>query len=151
MDLATQTSHLYVDGVDELVEAFNIDGTFDWTVADWELGALVSSAWYLDGAISEMYLDTTTYTNFSAGSNRLLFADADGVAVDLGQTCEIPSGSQPILCMFKQDNVGGNSGYGGDFSLVGSPTLVGGPFPANPIIGAVGGGSVGGRGRGRMK
>lgn len=121
-DVGNSVSHLYIDDTDRLSESINSDLAIDYTTAaDWGIGATVSGSNKLDGCLTEFYLNTADYLDFSVEANRRKFISADLVAVNLGADGSTPTGNQPIVYLRGPSaRFATNLGYGGDFSVTGS-------------------------------
>jgi len=80
-----------------------------------------------NGCAGDVWFDDS-YFDLTVEANRRLFIDASGDPVDLGNTGENPTGSDPLLFFggFQEPsdwNAGTNLGTGGDFTATGSVVL----------------------------
>ncbi len=125
-NLATTTTHLYVNDVDVKNVTIALDGAIDYTRPAWTIGALTGGAsQFVSGALAEFYL-TTEYLDLSVIRNRRKFIDANLQAVWLGTDGSLPTGTAPLIYAPDGDPTT-NAGTGGVFVANGSPTDVQGP------------------------
>jgi hypothetical protein len=98
-------------------------GNIDFTAPDHTVGAAVSGNSAFTGNLSEVWMDFGTYIDFSVEANRRKFIDSQGGPVPLGNTGQIPTGSQPTLCLNRSlPNWNSNVGSGGGLTLNGTLT-----------------------------
>lgn len=120
--LGITTAYLYVDDVLEGTPSVVVDDTIDYTLATiWTVGAKSTPDQYVDGAISELWADFTSYMNLPVEANRRKFFDKYGNPVPKGDDGSRPTGLRPILYFPKGDG-SDNKGYGGIFTENGAPT-----------------------------
>lgn len=115
--------HVYVDGVDagfvygHYVTSRRLEIGTGTTINLLGDGAGTSAL----GSLGFVYV-SDTYIDFSQEANRLKFFDSMGYPVDIGADGSLPTESSPLVYMNKDFILGTNSGTGGDFTIVGSPT-----------------------------
>lgn len=122
-DLATGTSIMYVDDVEEAAPSTVVDDTIDYT-KDRAAIASIDGIPFFDGEMSELYF-TTEFIDISVEANRRKFITSDGKPADLGADGSTPTGNQPIVYISGDASVwndGTNLGSGGDFVMSGAVT-----------------------------
>jgi hypothetical protein len=126
-DVGNSAGHLYLNGVDDLNQVTNADGTIDYTGTDWTIGSGPGGAGKANVNMADMCFDPT-YIDLSVAGNRAKFIDGSSKPVDLGADGSTPTGSQPIL--FHHIDVDAaastfatNLGTGGGFTENGSLTV----------------------------
>jgi len=125
-NLATAAAHLYVNGVDDLAGGGTLtNDTIDYTVGDWGVGGDSNAGNKLDGCLSELYLATGQYLDFSVAANLRKFITASGRPAYLGRDGSKPTGTQPIMYLHLNKNeavanLATNRGSGGDPSITGA-------------------------------
>jgi hypothetical protein len=126
---ATPITHLYIDGTEKNSQNTAVDDTLQYTIGAWGIGAATGTNNPFVGKLAELWLDLTTYIDFSVAENREKFISTAGNPVFLGANGHLPTGSQPI-CYMKDGGIV-NSGSGGDFNSLqeGVPTKTQGPGP----------------------
>jgi hypothetical protein len=115
---------LYIDDVSDDAGANDVAAAFDidYTDTGWEFGARAPSSSKLSADVAEAYF-AATFLDMTTTSNRRKFNDGAGHPVDLGVTCDKPTGSQPIVCFKGPETAWAtNSGNGGNFSVTGALT-----------------------------
>ena len=128
-NLATFTTHMYVDGVSNKGQLHNniLNQFVDLTHTSYYIGSQDDGTLKYNGEVSEMYW-TDEYIDLSVQSNREKFIDSTGTGaapVDLGSDGSSPTGTQPLLYMKGNAsvwNAGTNAGSGGDFTMTGAVT-----------------------------
>ena len=125
-DLATTTSHLYLDDVSDQNTVTRLNNTIDYTGPAWGLGAYINGMGGLNGAASEFYFNTAEYLDLSVETNRRKFISASGKPTPPGVTGELPTTNQPIIYCPDGDATN-NLGSGGNFTKYGAPVRVAGP------------------------
>lgn len=126
----TSRRHIYVDGVSDLNVASWTNATIDYTSGEpFSIAARSDGEFLWDGSMAEVYF-ATTYLDLSQSTNRLKFRTAAGKPADLGETGTGPTGAQPLVYLrdFGDFRNGRNRGSGGNFSVVGAPQPVVGPW-----------------------
>lgn len=123
-DLATSTTHLYVNGVSSKTVTTVSDGTVPYATGVAYVGALQNNFQKFNGSLAEVWFDTT-FIDFSVQSNREKFRTVTGHPVPLASD-GTPSGlTQPILYLHNQvPSFETNLGSGGGMTETG--TLVDG-------------------------
>ncbi|PCI53448.1 MAG: hypothetical protein COB36_12335 [Alphaproteobacteria bacterium] len=82
--------------------------------------------------LGNVWFDPTTYHDLTQQSVIDLFHDGDGKPFDWGSTGEIPTGSQPPICLNKDAaDVHENLGYLGDYTPVGAAPTNFSPTPSD--------------------
>lgn len=129
-DLATTTTHLYIDGVSDKVDtAGPTDDVIDYTSPNWGVGGATGGAAVFKGAFSEFYFAPGEFLDFSVEANRRKFIGADGSPANLGPDGSKPTGTAPIIYLSGgKDAFPINRGTGGSFTAVGTSLTV--PFAA---------------------
>lgn len=74
--------HLYIGDTDELNVTTYDAGSFDFTVADWAVGAVPDGSNKLNGGIAELLFWTGAYTDLSVTANRRRFFSSAGKPVN---------------------------------------------------------------------
>jgi hypothetical protein len=89
----------------------------------WDVGFFSGSPdSYFNVEMSEVWFDTV-WTDLTVQATRERWRTAAGKPADLGNSGQIPTGSQPIIYLSgDKDTFANNKGYGGSFSNIGSPT-----------------------------
>lgn len=135
-DLAVVTAFVYVDDVlATLATETIVDDLIDYDVTPpgWGFGGETGKpSEFLIAGLSDFYF-STEFVDLSVDANRRKFIDADGMAVYLGDTGELPTGTAAAMYIRGiQTNQALNSGTGGDF--VSQATQVPGetPGPTEP-------------------
>ena len=114
-------AHIYVDGSSDLTVNTHVAGNIDWTRADHQIGASVTS-FKLDADVADFYLNIGEYVDLS--SNLAKFYNS-GMSVDLGATGTNPTGNQPIVYLSRRNGAStfaSNKGSGGGFTETGELT-----------------------------
>lgn len=120
-----RTTHMYVNDVDVKVLSLDVGSAFSvnmQTITDrFYLGATGSSQ--IDHELSEFFIHQGTCMDLSVVANRRKFISATKRPVFLGSDGSRPFGSQPLIYL-KGSGTGFNvnSGSGGNFTTVGTPT-----------------------------
>lgn len=130
--------HIYVNDADDTgtVSDFT-DGTIDYTVADWAIGAIANGNSKFNGCLAELWFAPGVYLDLSVEANRRKFISDDGKAVFLGTDGSLPTGTAPLVYTHLDDgeavaNFATNRGSGGDFAITG--TLETGSTAPEPYI-----------------
>jgi len=99
------------------------NATYPWAACDRQaLGDSSFADTPFNGKIGFLYF-SNVYTDFSDESNRLKFFDAFGYPVDLGSDGSNPSGTAPLMYLYKDVHLGADSsGNGNNFTPVNTPT-----------------------------
>ena len=117
-DLSTTTMQIYVEDVSDLgTPSANTNDTINYSSVDGQWWMFVNSGSPGNADITDLYFDPTTHLDLSVTANRRKFISAGLAPVDLGATCQLPTGSQPIACFkgpFGSFNT--NVGTGGNFT-----------------------------------
>jgi hypothetical protein len=96
-DGTTANGQIYVNDVSDRAAAAtlnNDNGCFTSPV--WGIGGVVNNQ--LNADLGDFYVNLTTYVDLTVAANRRLFSDAAGKPVDLGPSCNLPTGSTPTAC-----------------------------------------------------
>lgn len=115
-DLATTTTHLYVDDVSDKVVTTATNDSIDYTgTGGW-------SAFYQKSAsVAEFYFAPGQYLDLSVQANREKFI-LNGAPVSLGSDGSLPTGVAPAIYLPNRAAlVGTNAGTGGNFTINGAP------------------------------
>lgn len=128
-DLATTTSHLYVNDVDELVETIITNDTIDHSATEHYIGRNTTAVQFMDGNLGQFYINEAEYVDLSVAANRRKFSTANSLPVDMGSDGSTPTGTAPIMFFNNpiaswQTNLGGGGGFTENGAL-----LDGGLFP----------------------
>jgi len=118
----TSRNHIYINEVDKSTYSTFTNDNIDFTNQDHYIGEKTSGGGYqFKGRIAHLFLDYT-YRDLSTESNRRLFIDANGGSTPPATL----SALNPImyLPMTTAYSIGENIGSGGDFTSVGSPTII---------------------------
>lgn len=122
-DLATTTTHVYLNDVSDKTSNTVTNDTIDYATAtpNWAVGSRTDATLKFNGALAELYFAPGQYLDFSTESNRRKFIDADGLPVSLGADGSTPTTTAPAIYL-KGDNsaFGVNSGTGGNFTVNGA-------------------------------
>ena len=94
---AALKAHLFFNDVDETNMSVKIEGTVDYTRADYAFGARVAGALKLTGCLSQFYFNPEEYIDFTVEANRRKFVSAGGKPVDMGADGSGPTGSVPLV------------------------------------------------------
>lgn len=124
-DTSMPVGMLYVDDVPTVLTVTS-GINFNFSAGTVLVGA--RSGGYFPGSLAEVWLMPGTYMDLTVAANRRKFRTADGRPVDLGSTGSTPTGSQPPLYLSVRasgsaNDFATNRGSGGDFSVLGSPSL----------------------------
>jgi hypothetical protein len=122
--------HFYVDDVSTLTVGTYIDDTIDFTKEDWAVGARPDGNVKYSGDLADLWFAPGVYFDLSVEQNRRKFISDLKSPVDLGAMGELPTTIPPAI--FLSGPAAGwqvNRGYGGGFTLVGSPTALLDPGP----------------------
>lgn len=116
---------LYVNDISDLSVITFIDGTIDYTLADWAIGAAPSGGLKLNGCLAEVYFAADQYLDFSVISNRRKFISSNGKPVYLGADGSLPTGVAPLIYQHLDNgeavaNFATNRGTGGNFTITGT-------------------------------
>lgn len=117
-NLATTTTHLYLDGSEDANEVTANDNNIDYAGgSEWSLGAEADGTDFITADVAEFYFDPN-YIDLSQASNRVKFIGADAKPVNIIRSW--PSGSQPLVYLNVRKNDPAsefyvNKGSGGDF------------------------------------
>lgn len=121
--------HIYVDGVNQALTV-NTYANNNIVFVDpfgYRIGSN-GSAFYLNGALADFWIDIGNYMDLSLAANREKFRSAAGQPADLGADGSTPTGSAPIIYLggaFSgwQTNKGTGGGFtiGGGISATASP------------------------------
>ena len=111
--------HIYVTDVSDLAVTTFTDGTIDYTLSDWGVGALPDASLKWNGCISELFFHPV-YIDLSVEANRRKFITAAGKPAFLGANGSTPLGVQPLLYSPTGDPSASQLGSGGLFSLTGA-------------------------------
>lgn len=126
----TSRRHIYVDGVSDLNVASWSNDTIEYTTGEpFSIAARSDGEFGWDGSMAAVYF-TTSYLDLSQSANRLKFRTAAGKPANMGETGSGPTGAQPLVYFrdFEDFRLGQNRGTGGNFTVVGSPVPVVGPW-----------------------
>ena len=92
-NVATTDMDIYVDGISSRAGSTNVDATLDYTRTAWTVGCHSTVGTYgHNGALSELWMDLTTYIDLSVAANLAKFIDTSGNPVDLGADGSTPTG-----------------------------------------------------------
>lgn len=121
-NLATTTTRLYINGVTDNNPSVVVDGTLDYDIGTFFVGAHFASTGLLPASLCEVWFDDT-YIDFSDAGNRAKFRTAGGKPVDLGADGSTPTGTAPVLYLRNEvpafeTNVGGGGGMTENGTLV---------------------------------
>jgi hypothetical protein len=124
-DMATLTTHLYVNDVLDMNNVFTADANLDYTGGDCSVGGDPNGSNKMNGCLADLYFAPGQYLDFSVTANRRLFISATGKPVHLGTSGAIPTGTAPIVFLSIKKgeaaaNFALNRGTGGDFTITGS-------------------------------
>ena len=140
--------HMYVNDLSEIAPGSPTDDAIDYTQATWGIAGNAAGTLFFNGAIDELYFNTTAYFDFSVEANRRRFISSTGYPVNLGPSGYKPTGTAPIVYLrTPYNNAGLNSGTGGDFVINGAPVWTTGPVPIILGFGIAGGRGLGVGGR----
>jgi len=128
--------HLYIgDTLDLSVSVYN-DDTFDFTLADWCIGARSDGLNKIEADFTHFWFMPGLYIDFSLESNRRKFLTPDGRPAFLGASGEYPTGTPPLVYMSgATDTWHVNDGSGGGFTENGALTDGGDAGTAGQPIG----------------
>ncbi len=122
-NLATATLQVYVEDAVEVSgsnSSSNVTINYNDTTPQWFFFDPGSPG---NADLADMWFDPTTAIDLSVIANRRKFISASLAPVNLGSTCELPTGTSPILCVKgPTNNWLTNLGTGGNF-LLNSGTL----------------------------
>lgn len=119
VDMTDQSkTRLYVDGaaVTPTYLAFSND-TFDFTLADWSIGAIPNGTSIFDGSLGDIWFQPGLWLDFDDPRVLRKFITADGLPARLGASGEGPTGSAPLLYMSGAFDSWTNHGTGGAFTV----------------------------------
>jgi len=115
----TGKRNLYVNDVSDLTVLSYIDDlvAYDSFVNDYLLATLFAgSVDKFEGAVCDLWFNTTEFIDFSIEANRRKFIDENGDPVYLGADGALPTGTVPSLYLSgNAQDQGVNGGFGGDF------------------------------------
>ncbi len=122
-DAAAGLMTLAIDDVVNSVQTFPLNTNTGGAPTAWYIGASSTGSNKLNASLSEFYLTTDVYYDFSIVANRRKFISATKRPVFLGADSSIPTGSKPEI-YFKGSGTGFNvnSGLGGNFTTTGTLT-----------------------------
>lgn len=123
---ASLLADLYIDDVSITTTISpQIEGTVDYTLTDWTVGARIGGVSHYNGCISELYFNSAEYLDITSQTNRRKFIDASGDPVDLGADGSTPTGTAPIIYLPNAfGSFGTNAGSGGNFTEDGGSSVV---------------------------
>jgi hypothetical protein len=119
----TGKRNLYLDGTSDYQSNKYTDNNIELSSESCVVGSVSTSFGFFNGTIGGLYY-TQDYIDFSQEANRLKFVDAFGFLVDLQPAIDAADIPAPLVHM-KFDTssaLGTNSGSGGDFTPINSPT-----------------------------
>tara|TARA_R100000234_G_C5002175_1_gene180834 strand:- start:104 stop:4132 length:4029 start_codon:yes stop_codon:yes gene_type:complete len=121
---SSNTSHLYVDGVDVKDLQNSQTGTIDYTSrGNFSVGGTTSGGNKWFGDLGEVYF-TNEFVDLSQASNRLKFLTSDAKPANLGSDGSTPTGTQAILYLANAfGTFQNNLGSGGNFTENGELTV----------------------------
>lgn len=117
-NLATTTFQLFVEDVDDTPAIVtNTNAMIDYTGGSGSSVFFTGLSSIANFDIADFWFDPTTFNDLTNTAFRRKFISAGLAPVDLGTTCQLPTGSQPIGC-FKgpTTNFLTNAGSGGNFT-----------------------------------
>lgn len=130
--VGTSANYCYLNDVAQsLSPNESVDAAVAWSLQDnWWGGAFTGASPLLNGALAELYLNTTEAMAFSTESNRRKFRSATGKPVSLGATGSVPTGTAPLIYLHLDDgeaatNFKTNRSGATSFSEVGTLTTFG--------------------------
>ncbi len=121
-DTTNQQYEMYInDALEQNHVPFNA-GTILYSTGAFTIGKRsTSSSSFLNGCLSDLYINMTEKLDFSIEANRRLFTDANGNRISLGSQGQLPTGNPPIIYMNGNENTFHlNLGSGGPFINLGS-------------------------------
>ena len=119
-DLATTTTHLYINGVSDITISAAIDGAINYTVTNVWVGTNGSGSFTMDGLFCEFYF-TNEYLDISSSANREKFRTSGGKPVDLGADGSTPTGTAPWIYLREEVPAWeSNQGSGGGMTEAGT-------------------------------
>lgn len=124
-DFAATTAKLALNGVVEHTPTPS-DTECDYTKDRHVIGAYRGGGGKYRGAVSELYMDFTTYNDPAVAANMALFRTATGLPANLGKHGERPTGTPPAIYLSNRFNTFHiNQGSGGDFAIAAGAVTVG--------------------------
>lgn len=125
-DLATTTTHLYINDVSDRTVTTVTNDTIDYTDTNWFIAG--NGAVRLDACFADLYFAPNQYLDFSLVANRRKFISQSGKPVHLGATGSLPTGTAPIVFLHLDDgeaagNWQTNRGTGGNWTQSGTLTI----------------------------
>ncbi len=94
---AALKAHLFFNDVDETNTSIKVEGTVDYTRADYAFGARVAGILKLTGCLAQFYLNPEEHIDFTVEANRRKFVSAGGKPVDMGADGSDPTGNVPLV------------------------------------------------------
>lgn len=124
-DLVNDQLDWLLDGVHSSATGF-VNADIDYDGPSQQLFKNYSSdAYYMDGAVADLWFDYSSYIDLSSTANQRKFFSSEGKPVFLGARGELPTGSIPYIYITEADNAYAyNRGSGIDFPAV--ATAIGG-------------------------
>ena len=124
VDCSTSSANVFINGVEKTMSSEWFGSDFGWDSSTYNI---IGKSW--DGYIGQMYVDSS-YIDFSQETNRHLFIDQLGYWKDVAKAIEAGDIDDPLIFLqFNDwDDMGANSGTGGDFTINGS-------FDFGPVVG----------------
>lgn len=122
-NVGSGVAQMYVNDVDVRAGSPTVvDGSIDYTLANWGICGEVTAGLKMNGAICEVYFAPGQYLDISSAANRQKFIYL-GKPADLGSDGSTPTGTAPILYLKNAyDTFNVNSGTGGNLTLTGTLT-----------------------------
>ncbi|MCH7959623.1 MAG: hypothetical protein IID08_05810 [Candidatus Hydrogenedentes bacterium] len=119
---ASPRSWMYIDDIDVKNVTTEALGIADWTRVINRTGAsgAGTAGTFLDGCLSEFYVQIGEFLDFSVTANRRLFIDASSKPVDLGSDGSTPTELQPEVYI-PGDDFTDNKGTNANLTAAGSP------------------------------
>ena len=122
-DLSVPTASYYVDGVSQGAAGTLNNAAINYVGTNLAVAALPGGTAKLQGSLSDIWFDPTTYFDLSVATNMQKFRDTLGKPVSLNSDGSGPTGVQPALYLTgPASTVNVNNGSGGDFVIHGTPS-----------------------------
>ena len=126
---STSLRHVYIDDAAETMTwttYANTNITFNPSNQQHEVAHSNVGGFFFDGALSEVWLNPTTYIDFSVEANRRKFITSGGIPEEVGTDGSTPTGTAPIDYLPDGQT---QAGTGAAYAVTGTPTAVDGPNP----------------------
>jgi hypothetical protein len=126
VDCSASSANVFINGVEKTMSSEWFGSGFGWDLGSTNQNR-IGRSW--DGYIGQMYVDSS-YIDFSQETNRHLFIDQLGYWKDVAKAIEAGDIDDPLIFLQFNDgnDLGSNSGTGGDFTVNGS-------FDLGPVVG----------------